>query len=194
MKSGGREYKCPKRNSPFERLNCVLAKLRSLWYVTGHGFSSERQFFSETTKFVMLCNLYTVILHSYFIVRHDSAIGGIFCVHVTFLRSSWGVLSRRGNLSSRDIPPISWLRSLRQQNSTPYRTFPPPGFSGTSHITLSKFATLQWHSFCDQHVLPSDGFYDFVEDEGDRRAANVRERKRMCSINVAFIVSLIPLK
>ncbi|KAE9417973.1 hypothetical protein Angca_004429, partial [Angiostrongylus cantonensis] len=27
----------------------------------------------------------------------------------------------------------------------------------------------------------------FVEEEGDRRAANVRERKRMCSINVAFI-------
>ncbi|XGW33204.1 hypothetical protein V3C99_017573 [Haemonchus contortus] len=44
-----------------------------------------------------------------------------------------------------------------------------------------------WHSFCDQHVLPSDGFYDYGEDEGDRRAANVRERKRMCSINVAFI-------
>ncbi|VDO32384.1 unnamed protein product, partial [Haemonchus placei] len=44
-----------------------------------------------------------------------------------------------------------------------------------------------WHSFCDQHVLPSDGFYEYAEDEGDRRAANVRERKRMCSINVAFI-------
>ncbi|WKY16946.1 hypothetical protein Q1695_001505 [Nippostrongylus brasiliensis] len=45
-----------------------------------------------------------------------------------------------------------------------------------------------WHSFCDQHVSSADGgFYDFVEDEGDRRAANVRERKRMCSINVAFI-------
>ncbi|KAK6056378.1 hypothetical protein COOONC_06118 [Cooperia oncophora] len=48
-------------------------------------------------------------------------------------------------------------------------------------------SSLTWHSFCDQHVVTSDGFYDFVEDEGDRRAANVRERKRMCSINVAFI-------
>ena len=28
-----------------------------------------------------------------------------------------------------------------------------------------------------------------IEDEEDRRAANVRERRRMCSINVAFIVS-----
>ncbi|EYB90174.1 hypothetical protein Y032_0223g2689 [Ancylostoma ceylanicum] len=44
-----------------------------------------------------------------------------------------------------------------------------------------------WHTFCEQNALASDGFYDFVEEEGDRRAANVRERKRMCSINVAFI-------
>ncbi|CAD6189008.1 unnamed protein product [Caenorhabditis auriculariae] len=32
------------------------------------------------------------------------------------------------------------------------------------------------------------GYYShLVEDEGDRQTANVRERKRMCNINVAFI-------
>jgi hypothetical protein len=46
---------------------------------------------------------------------------------------------------------------------------------------------------------PQDGQYDDMADEdgggmsevlpGGRRAANVRERKRMCSINVAFAVN-----
>ncbi|VDM58660.1 unnamed protein product, partial [Angiostrongylus costaricensis] len=44
-----------------------------------------------------------------------------------------------------------------------------------------------WQKFSDQHLITSEVVYEFAEEEGDRRAANVRERKRMCSINVAFI-------
>ncbi|KJH44618.1 Helix-loop-helix DNA-binding domain protein [Dictyocaulus viviparus] len=44
-----------------------------------------------------------------------------------------------------------------------------------------------WRTICNQHLMTSTGFCDFVEEEGNRQAANVRERKRMCNINVAFI-------
>ncbi|EPB78912.1 Helix-loop-helix DNA-binding domain protein [Ancylostoma ceylanicum] len=61
------------------------------------------------------------------------------------------------------------------------------GHAAAAYASFHKFVHFQWHTFCEQNALASDGFYDFVEEEGDRRAANVRERKRMCSINVAFI-------
>uniref|UniRef100_A0A1I7XBX1 BHLH domain-containing protein n=1 Tax=Heterorhabditis bacteriophora TaxID=37862 RepID=A0A1I7XBX1_HETBA len=52
---------------------------------------------------------------------------------------------------------------------------------------LSKAAISTYnHAAADQQKL-QDGYYDCWEEDVDRRAANVRERKRMCSINVAFI-------